>query len=99
MNLTVDGKVVAKLENGVLTKSVVGSKHQLKHPPAWAVDKNIIDKFQFDRIQIYDKESQILYWQTKEIFLEKAQSMNRGFGAQYYLELPLWEVEYVEFNS
>jgi hypothetical protein len=92
----VDDKIVGTIENNTFTKSVTASKHQLRRPPAWAIDAQAFDeqiKLQADEIVIFDKESGIKYHTLVETFDHLKRQLNRGFGKQYFLTLNHWQVE------
>ena len=92
----VGDKIVGHLEENRFIKSVVGSKHQLRHPPAWAIDAEVFDhqiKPNATEIIIEDKESGVEYQASVEIFVKHCFRFNRGFGTQYALPIQLWHVE------
>ena len=65
-----DGTVVGRLEDGAFIKAVVGSRHMLRTPRAWAIDAELYDEIRpsIDRIVIEDKETNSRYYATREIF-------------------------------
>ena len=92
----VDGKVIGTLENGKFTKVVIGSKHKLRHPLAWAIDADAFDtviKSDATEIEVIDKEAGTRYRTPTEIFDQLKGELNRGFGRQYFLTLRHWQVE------
>jgi hypothetical protein len=92
--IRLQGKVIGIIEGNTFTKSVRGSKHQLKHPPAWAIDADIFErdiKPSCTQIQIIDKETGKKYQVAVSIFDRHKGNINRGHGKQYYLPLPYWE--------
>jgi hypothetical protein len=92
----VDNKIVGTIENNTFTKSVTASKHQLRCPPAWAIDAKAFDneiKPYADEIVIIDKESDTKYHTPVETFDTLKRELNRGFGRQYFLTLNHWQVE------
>jgi len=90
-----DGKVVGRLEGNAFIKPVVGSRHMLRTPRAWAVDAEVYDEIRpgIERIVVEDTESGTRYHATAETFDRFRGSLNRGFGRQYFLPLTRWSAE------
>lgn len=76
----------------VLRKSAKGSKHMLRKPPAWGVQKEIIDhhRDQLKSIEITDTETNQVYTVEFANFCYKSFEQDRGFGTQYFLVLRHW---------
>ena len=94
--LKVGSKVVGYLYGNQFIKSVIGSKHKLKYPPAWALDAEVFDrevKPNAREFIIIDKEVGLEYHCLVETFDRLKGKLNRGYGRQYYLTLSHWEVE------
>jgi hypothetical protein len=92
--IRLQGKVIGVIEGNTFSKSVRGSKHQLKHPPAWAIDAVVFDneiKPNCARILITDKGTNTRYQVSVSNFDRHKVGIERGFGKQYYLPLPYWE--------
>jgi hypothetical protein len=67
----VGNRVVGCIEGNKFTKSVIGSKHRLRRPPAWAIDAEAFDgevKPNAAEIVVIDKESGLEYHCTVEAF-------------------------------
>jgi hypothetical protein len=82
-----------ELHGDVYSKTVSGSIHRLKRPPAWAVDaRDLVEAERRGavRIEICDLETQITYTATIEQFRARALPVNRGYGPQLALELRDW---------
>jgi len=95
-----DGRVIGWLEGKTFTKPVCGSKHRLRQPPAWAIDADAFDqqvKPQAKEIVIWDGESDTKYRASIENFDQHKGEFDRGFGRQYFLVLPRWDV--IKTNS
>jgi hypothetical protein len=93
---TEDGKVIGRLEEGTFIKPVVGSKHRLRTPPAWAIDAEAFDqqvKPDAKAIIVLDKETGMKYQVTVETFDRLKGELDRGWGRQYFLMLRYWQVE------
>ena len=90
-----DGKVVGQLQGDVFIKPVVGSRHMLRTPRAWAMDAELYDEIRpsIQRLVIQDKETGIEYYVSAEVFDRFRGVLDRGFGRQYFLPLPRWSVE------
>lgn len=93
---TKDNKTIGFLENGCFLKPVVGSKHQLREPPAWAIDADAFDEWvkpNAREIIVTDTEAKVRYRVSVATFDELKHEMNRGFGRQYFLVLAHWAKE------
>lgn len=91
-----DGKVIGRLEGDTFIKPVVGSKHKLRYPPAWAIDATAFDeqiKPSAKKIVVLDKETGTKYHASVETFDRLKGELDRGFGRQYFLLLNHWQVE------
>jgi hypothetical protein len=91
----VDERVIGYLLNGTFYKSVIGSKHRLRHPPAYAVDAEVFDseiKPNASEIVVIDRETGIEYHVSVVAFDRFKEELDRGFGRQYYLTLSYWQV-------
>ncbi len=89
------GRMVGKIEDRVFIKFVVGSKHMLRMPMAWAIDADIFDKVVAPHcsvIRIVDTETGTMYSAPVSLFKTFRMKMNRQSGEQYYLTLVRWEV-------
>ena len=92
--IKVGNKTIGNLEDNKFIKTVVGSKHQLKSPPAWAIDAQAFDnevRSNVTEIVIKDKESGLEYHSSVEHFDKHKGTLDRGFGKQYFLTLNYWE--------
>ena len=90
------GKIIGYLKSEIFFKSVFGSKHQLKCPPAWCIDSEAFDKeikHCATEIVVIDKETGVKYHTSVETFDRLKGELNRGFGRQYFLTLNHWQVE------
>jgi hypothetical protein len=91
-----DGKVIGTLENGRFIKHVVGSRHKLRKPEAWAIDAAAFDDKilpNASEVVIVDKETGTTYRVATETFSQHKFKFNRGFGNQYACLLKHFEVE------
>ncbi len=92
--------VIGWIADRVFHKSVVGSKHRLRQPPAWAIQADAFDeqvKPFATCIVIWDKEIDTRYRISVEHFDRHKGTLDRGFGVQYFLPLSHWEV--IEANG
>ena len=92
----VDGKVIGWLSGEVFYKSVIGSKHRLRKPPAWAIDAEAFDaeiRPSATEIVVIDKETGTEFHASVEIFGRHSFRFNRGFFDQYGLPLQYWRVK------
>jgi len=94
-SVKVGDKIVGYLEGGKFIKQVVGSKHRLRLPPAWAIDAEAFEgeiKPNARGIVVIDRETGMEYHASVETFDKFKGELDRGFGRQYYLPLSYWEV-------
>ena len=92
----VGDKVVGCLEGNKFTKSVMGSKHKLRCPQAWAIDAEAFDsdiRPNATQIVVIDRETGLEYSCSVETFDRLKGELDRGFGRQYFLTLNHWHVE------
>lgn len=89
-------KVIGTTEDGIFVKNVKGSKHMLRKPLAWAIDKKVFDKdiWYMDHIMVYDKETEITWEISVSDFDDNKKILDRGHGEQYYVELSKWKRSY-----
>jgi len=91
-----NGRPVATLCGGTLKKRVRGSVHQLRRPPAWAVDVAILEAARRDgarTIEITDIETGRVYRAQISAFNAHGVRLDRGHGVQVALPLAHWQVE------
>jgi hypothetical protein len=85
--------VVGHVKDGVFVKTVVGSKHFLKEPPAIAIDVQSLNDAKAlgaTDIHIYDKETRTHYFTSMLILEKDGRTLDRGYGVQLYLPFGLW---------
>ena len=71
-----------------LSKTVSGSKHFMRTPPAIAFDQVVIDQAQWHQcqyVQVTDRETGDIYKTGLHMFQEKGVPVVRGFGKQVAL--------------
>ncbi len=94
--ITLQGRVIGVIEGNTFTKTVHGSKHQVRSPPAWAIDAEVFDreiKPNCRQILIIDRETNNRYRTSVDTFDYKKKAFDRGYGRQYYLTLNYWSNE------
>jgi len=94
-------RTIGFIENGCFLKPVVGSKHQLREPPAWAIDAEAFEEWvkpNAREIIVTDTEAKLRYRVSVETFDQLKQEMDRGFGRQYFLTLNYWTREKYNAN-
>lgn len=92
----VDGRIIGYLQNRTFYKSVIGSKHRLRKPPAYAIDAEAFDAEispNATEIVVIDKETGTEYHASVETFGRHSFRFNRGFFDQYGLSLQYWRVK------
>lgn len=94
--MSCDGRTIGYLEGDTFIKPVIGSKHRLLKPPAWAVDSEAFDhqiKTMATMFRVEDKETDVVYEVSVAYFDEHKGQLDRGFGRQYFLPLSRWKVD------
>lgn len=82
-----------KLEGRTLSKTVKASEHMLRLPPAWAVQKSVLDAHQdVETIVITDSESGAVYSVSMGQLRVYSFPITRGHGEQIGLALAYWTV-------
>ena len=88
-----DGRVVATLDGDTLRKRVVESKHMLRVPPAWCIDRVVVEESVAGgatRIEILATDTGITYRVSMAEFLAKAKVLNRFHNDQLMLPIRYW---------
>jgi len=93
----VNEKIIGTLEGNRFTKTVTGSKHMLRCPPAWCLSADMFEqevKPYVTEIIIRDTESGLTYRVSTETFAEHCFEIQRGsFERQLGLPLNHWQVQ------
>ena len=87
------GKVIGHVCGGVFRKRVKATKHQLRYPPAWALDSRSLEDAEragAHRVEIHDLDSGQTYTATISLIRQFGFVLDRGHGRQIALPLPLW---------
>ncbi len=90
------GLIVGQVENRIFIKRVYGSKHMLRQPMAWSIDADIFDRVIVPNcysIHIVDRETGTTYITDVKSFTKNKQTLDRGHGKQYFLELIHWQAQ------
>lgn len=87
-----DGKVYGSIDNRTLHKRVYKSRHFLHKPPAIAIDAELYDAYRnhFDNIEVYEQETETVYFLSKTEFELYRFELDRGYGRQYAVPLRKW---------
>jgi hypothetical protein len=92
----VGDKPVARLCGRTLCKVVKGSVHQLRKPPAWAIDAAVLEQARRDGalvVEVLDTETGVTYWAAISAFRRWGFDVDRGCGRQIALPLARWQLE------
>ncbi len=91
-----DGKkIMGTIVGDEFIKYVLGSKHQLRIPSAWAMDKWVFNTIKYEGVRvvrIIDKESGKEYTAELKMFDRHGFKVDRGHGEQIALQLRWWVV-------
>jgi hypothetical protein len=91
--IQVAGKVIGHVAGDTLHKTVRSSKHQLRCPPAWALDCHSLDdaeRLGAQRVEIQDLDSGQTYTASIPLIRQFGFTLDRGWGKQIALPLQLW---------
>jgi hypothetical protein len=102
--IKVGGRVIGEVANGVFTKTIQGSRHMLKNPPAIALAVEALEQaiaLGATSIQITDAESGRIYSCTIEHFQQFSFKVQRGgFEPQLGMRLERFDVvSPIEYTS
>jgi hypothetical protein len=89
-------KVLGTVTGTVLSKSIDGSRHMLKRPPAIAFDEQaleIAESMGVTDIVVTDRETGIVYRATMGTLRQRGIKLDRGFGKQVALIMGDWQTE------
>jgi hypothetical protein len=89
-----DGRVVATLDGDILRKRVIEAKHMLRVPPAWCIDRVVVEDAVnggAERIEIVTTDTGKTYRVSMTEFLARAKAMNRFHNDQLMLPLRYWQ--------
>ena len=90
-----NGRVVGKVRDGVLRKTIRGSRHILRYPrQAIAWDQSVLA--QAERLgatvcEVLDRETGTTYTASLQAFWEQGEELDRGYGLQVALSLERWK--------
>ncbi len=79
-----------------LVRRVRRSVHQLRQPPAWAFERNILEQAHeagASLVEVHDVENGITYTAPLATLWQKGIRIQRGHGEQIALPLSLWHRE------
>lgn len=92
-----DGKVIGEIEGKTFFKNVVRANHQLRQPPAWAIDAGVINKLILLKVQeivlVVRDEGNQRYTSSLSNFTRHCITLDRKHGKQYALTLNRWTKE------
>ena len=91
--MKVNGKEYGRIVGTTFVKNVKKSKHMLKKPVGWAIDKWVLDHAILGgvkTIKINESEQKSTYQVDVQHFQEHCFEIDRGFGTQYVLVLKEW---------
>jgi hypothetical protein len=84
------------LENGILKRKASAQRHQLRKPPAWAFEENILREAErqgVTLVQVVDTDTGTTYTASVSRFWTHGVRIERGFGVQWALPLNQWHRE------
>lgn len=87
-----------RVEDRVLRRTIAGSKHLLRCPPAISFDAHAYVRLRpcFDHIEVTDREGGLVYTIAAAEFDRLAERLDRGHGIQLFVRLEEWTVEPLE---
>jgi hypothetical protein len=84
------------LEDGMLKRKASARRHQLRYPPAWAFEENILREAERQGatlVQVVDTDTGTTYTASVSRFWTHGVRIERGFGVQWALPLNQWHRE------
>lgn len=92
----VGSRVVGFVSGDTFYKTIKGSRHLLKQPPAIAFDLSSLDDAESmgaERVEVKDSESGRIYRASIVLIRSSGFAVNRRFGSQWALSLPYWSID------
>ena len=86
--------VIGVVRGNAFRKTISGSKHFLRQPPAIAVSLDALEsaeKFGACWLEVLDRETNTTYQASIEHFRQDSFAFDRGYGKQLALVLSKWE--------
>ena len=87
------GKYSGRVSNGTFHRKVDKTRHQLRVPPAWAMDKSVLTRAEqagAKAIRFHDPRTKEAWVVSVEHFKAHGIPFNRGHGWQIMLPLRFW---------
>lgn len=89
------GRVVGRVRGNVFRKSVRGSRHMLRRPPAWALDVGSLleaERLGARFVEVFDRDTGATYRADVADVRRHGFTFDRGHGRQIGLPLERWTV-------
>ena len=83
-------------EDGILKRRASAQRHQLRYPPAWAFEENILREAERQGatlVQVVDTDTGQTYTASLSRFWTHGVRLDRGYGVQVALPLNQWHRE------
>lgn len=90
------GKLAGRIQDDIYHTNRRRSVHQLRQPPAWAIDAAILGELRaagVKRVEVRETEGGQTYTTTLETFFKHGIALDRGHGRQIALPLAYWRVD------
>ena len=90
-----NSKIIGKSNGQIFRKTIKGSLHLLRKPPAIAIDATAYEheiSKTHQYIEVFDTDTNNLYISSIENFNKHKGLLDRGHGRQYYLSLCHWQL-------
>jgi len=84
------------LEDGILKRRASAQRHQLRYPPAWAFEEQILREAErqgVTLVQVHDTDTGQTYTAPLSRFWTHGVRVERGYGVQVALPLNQWHRE------
>jgi hypothetical protein len=81
------------LEDGMLKRKASAQRHQLRYPPAWAFEENILREAERQGatlVQVVDTDTGCTFTSSISRFWTHGVRIERGYGVQWALPLNQW---------
>jgi hypothetical protein len=80
-------------EDGILKRRASARRHQLRYPPAWAFEENILREAERNGVtlvQVVDTDTGCTFTSSISRFWTHGVRIERGYGVQWALPLNQW---------
>ena len=88
-------RVIGLVSGDIFKKTIIGSKHFLRMPPAIAFDVSTLEDAEragATTVEVIDKETSVIYRTSIYTIWKMGKRFNRGHGNQIFLPICNWSI-------